>query len=415
LLTDLRSFDEAGGWYHQGFKSFGGWLAWRVGWDPITAREHVRVALKLGGLPLTDEALRRGELSYSKVRAMTRIATPANEAALLEQARYSTGAQLERICKKYAAVMRHDEEVQPADEEQRRYVKRSDTADGMVKLEAILHPEEAAIVWAALEKIATERCLERRPEPNASETASMESSVAGASAESSVQGAAESSVVASASADSGAGASAEASVAGASAESSVQDAAESSVAVGRGRCRGIGSRGRFRRIVGPGRFGVVGGRFHGIVGPTSADGIRRRLGRFSGIVGRRCFGRGRFRGIVGRGRFRESSVAALPRDRRSRALPRNRRSRALPRNRRSRALPRDRRSRRFRGIVGRGRFRGIVGRGRFRGIVGPTRGEAIRSGRSVDRDGAGNSSRDTPGASAGRSRHHGDGRRAGEA
>jgi hypothetical protein len=186
LLTDLRAFDQAGGWSHQGFKCFGGWLAWRVGWDPITAREHVRVASKLGGLPLIDDALRRGELSYSKVRAMTRVATPANQEMLLDQARYSTGAQLERICKKYAALQRHDQDTRPADDEQRRYVKRSDTADGMVKIEAVLHPEEAALVWAALERIASERCRERSASAESTtRSASAESLVLNASAESS--------------------------------------------------------------------------------------------------------------------------------------------------------------------------------------------------------------------------------------
>ena len=59
-------------------------------------------------MPITDEALRTGELSYCKVRAITRVATPAIEAELVEQARFTTGAQLEAICRKYAAVVRHE-------------------------------------------------------------------------------------------------------------------------------------------------------------------------------------------------------------------------------------------------------------------------------------------------------------------
>jgi len=50
---------------------------------PAAARERVRVANKLGEFPVTDDALRRGEISYSKVRAVLRVATPANEALLL--------------------------------------------------------------------------------------------------------------------------------------------------------------------------------------------------------------------------------------------------------------------------------------------------------------------------------------------
>ena len=92
LLTDIRTFDQAAGWFRQGTRSCAAWLSWRVGWDSRTARDHVRVANRLGDLPLVDEALRHGELSYSKVRAITRVATPEIEATLVEYARYTTGA-----------------------------------------------------------------------------------------------------------------------------------------------------------------------------------------------------------------------------------------------------------------------------------------------------------------------------------
>ena len=99
LLACIRQFDEAGGWQRQGAISCAHWLAWRIGLDTATARERCRVARALGSLPHIDEAFARGELSYAKVRAMTRVATPANEARLLELARNATGAQLERICR----------------------------------------------------------------------------------------------------------------------------------------------------------------------------------------------------------------------------------------------------------------------------------------------------------------------------
>src|SRR5215813_1322132 len=90
LLADLRTFDRAGGWARQGAMSCAHWLSWRLGWSGNRAREHVRVANRLGDLPLIDEALRRGEISYCKVRAMTRVATPANEQLLLDDARHCT-------------------------------------------------------------------------------------------------------------------------------------------------------------------------------------------------------------------------------------------------------------------------------------------------------------------------------------
>ena len=71
-----------GGWGN-GFRSCAHWLAWRVGLELGAAREHVRVARALGSLPRLREALARGELSYSKVRALTRVATPETDERLL--------------------------------------------------------------------------------------------------------------------------------------------------------------------------------------------------------------------------------------------------------------------------------------------------------------------------------------------
>ena len=156
LLTDLREFDRIGGWYAQGARGCAAWLSWRLGWSIGTARDHVRVANRLGTLPKIDEALRVGELSYCKVRALTRVATAENEALLLEDARYTTGGQLERICRKYAAVLRVARPTVEQDAMLRR-VSRRDLDDGMVKIEAVLHPDEAAAVWEALTQIAKER------------------------------------------------------------------------------------------------------------------------------------------------------------------------------------------------------------------------------------------------------------------
>jgi hypothetical protein len=158
LLVDIREFDEQGGYAGQGARTCAHWLSWRLGWSGGTAREHVRVASKLATLPLIDDALRRGEISYSKVRAMTRVATQLNEALLLDEARYTTGGQLERICQKYAAITRAGENDTPRDDERRRYLRKTDTADGMVRIEAVLHPEEAEVVWAAIEREAIDRC-----------------------------------------------------------------------------------------------------------------------------------------------------------------------------------------------------------------------------------------------------------------
>src|SRR5216110_3644664 len=82
LLDLIREFDARGGWGN-GFASCAAWLTWRIGLDPGAARERVRVARALGSLPRLAQALARGELSYSKVRALTRVATPETEERLL--------------------------------------------------------------------------------------------------------------------------------------------------------------------------------------------------------------------------------------------------------------------------------------------------------------------------------------------
>jgi hypothetical protein len=148
LLTCIRQFDEAGGWYEQGAASCAQWLAWRIGLDSATAREKVRVARALGKLPAIDEALRAGKLSYAKARALTRVATPETETKLLEVAVVATGAQLERLCRGYRRALAPDEALAPEE----RSVRRRDLPGGMVRLEIVLAPDEADLVLRALDR-----------------------------------------------------------------------------------------------------------------------------------------------------------------------------------------------------------------------------------------------------------------------
>ena len=95
LLVLIRQFDEQGGWRPGGFSSCAHWLSWRTGLAPGAAREKVRVAHALARLPLIGAAMQRGRVSYSKVRALTRVATPENEAALLDLALAGTAVHVE--------------------------------------------------------------------------------------------------------------------------------------------------------------------------------------------------------------------------------------------------------------------------------------------------------------------------------
>ncbi len=104
----IREFDARGGW-NNGFRSCAAWLSWRVGFAPGAAREHVRVARALGALPRLAHALARGELSYAKVRELTRVATPETEERLLAVGRAGTTEHVERIVRGWRRMDRKAE------------------------------------------------------------------------------------------------------------------------------------------------------------------------------------------------------------------------------------------------------------------------------------------------------------------
>src|SRR5690606_9269005 len=98
-LTLLRELEPTGIWYEQGAASFAHWLGWKIGLAPGAAREKLRLARALGQLPILDAAFAAGRISYSKVRAVTRVATPENDGLLADWAQRTTAAHLERICR----------------------------------------------------------------------------------------------------------------------------------------------------------------------------------------------------------------------------------------------------------------------------------------------------------------------------
>lgn len=150
LLELIREFDEREGW-GSGFRSCAHWLNWRTGLSLGAAREKVRVANALGKLPLTSAAMRGGEISYSKVRALTRIATPENEEELLVYAKDGSAAHLERLVRLWRGVDR----IAEAERDGRRRESRSLVAytdeDGMVVVRGRLEPETGAVFLRALE------------------------------------------------------------------------------------------------------------------------------------------------------------------------------------------------------------------------------------------------------------------------
>ena len=97
FLALVAEFDREQAYVRHGLANTAQWLNWQCGIGANAAREKVRVAHALAKLPLMDEALRRGEISFSKVRAMTRVAMPENEGVLLDIARASTASS--RACR----------------------------------------------------------------------------------------------------------------------------------------------------------------------------------------------------------------------------------------------------------------------------------------------------------------------------
>jgi uncharacterized protein DUF222 len=174
LLTCIRQFDEAEGWHRQGAQSCAHWLTWRIGLDPVTAREKVRVARALGVLPKIDEAFRIGRLSYAQARAVTRVATAINEERVLDIALACTGAQLERICRRFrsatAAISGLDAEA-AAD----RRLRARPMGAGLVKLELVVSADEAETFTQALEHARAELRARRCTQPAASSSSSSSS------------------------------------------------------------------------------------------------------------------------------------------------------------------------------------------------------------------------------------------------
>jgi hypothetical protein len=149
LLDLIREFDARAGWGN-GFRSCAAWLSWRVGLDLGAARERVRVARALATLPRLAQALARGELSYAKVRAITRVATPDTEERLLAVGRAGTAEHVERIVRGWRRVDRIAEARETARQHAGRALHVYQDEDGMVSVRGRITPELGAVLVQAL-------------------------------------------------------------------------------------------------------------------------------------------------------------------------------------------------------------------------------------------------------------------------
>ena len=151
LLSLIREFDEKGYWARQGLCSCAHWLNLKCGIGMNAAREKLRVAHALAELPKISERFEKGQLSYSKVRAITRIADESNEDYLLMIADHGTAHHVEKLVSKYRTAKR----LQDVDIVRAQYNSREVTHyydhDGCLVIKARLPAEQGALIVKALE------------------------------------------------------------------------------------------------------------------------------------------------------------------------------------------------------------------------------------------------------------------------
>ena len=155
-LTLIAEFDRRNGWAEGGCLSCAHWLNFKCGVAMGAAREKVRVARALEQLPKLAAAMGRGEVSYSKARAITRIASAENEEYLLSIALHGTAHHVERLVQGY----RRAKDAEEASREARQFAGRSVRyfydADGAMVLKAHLPADLGALLIKALDAAAEE-------------------------------------------------------------------------------------------------------------------------------------------------------------------------------------------------------------------------------------------------------------------
>jgi len=121
----LLAAERAAVHVHLGYGSFSEYIERLFGYQPRSLQERLRVAEALEGLPALAQALSSGELSWSAVRELTRVAVSDTEQEWLEFARGKTLRQLEQVL-----AHRHpgDTPASPPDLSARRHTLRFDVA-----------------------------------------------------------------------------------------------------------------------------------------------------------------------------------------------------------------------------------------------------------------------------------------------
>jgi hypothetical protein len=152
FLVDLREFDLLQGWKSYLFSSCAEWLSMKCGIDVTTGREKVRVARALFDLPQLSAAFGSGELSYTKARSLTRVATACNEAEELAYALKATTDQVQARCRQLRNGDRAASTVDANRLHKERYLSRSIDQNGRMTISIELPAETGELVMQAIEQ-----------------------------------------------------------------------------------------------------------------------------------------------------------------------------------------------------------------------------------------------------------------------
>ena len=152
LLALVRAFDDRMGWAKWSFRNCAEWLAWRCGISLSAAREKVRTAQALRSLPAIGAAFADGRLSYSKVRALTRVVEWHDEDSLLEYALRATAAQVEERCRQIRNSRPESASIAQRAWERRALTLWRDAARGVMRVSVEVPIEEGELIAQALDR-----------------------------------------------------------------------------------------------------------------------------------------------------------------------------------------------------------------------------------------------------------------------
>jgi hypothetical protein len=167
-LVLIAEFDRREGWSDGATQSCAHWLNWQCGIELGAAREKVRVAHALEKLPRVSAAMAAGRLSYSKVRALTRVACEGTEEYFLDIALHGTASHVEKLVRGYRRAQEAEELSREARQQATRQVSYCHDEDGSLILKARLPAEIGALLIKALDAALNDPAVSEAPVRDAS-------------------------------------------------------------------------------------------------------------------------------------------------------------------------------------------------------------------------------------------------------